>query len=417
MATTTISGNSSWRLLLRVAVGALLALVAALGLAIVLLNPPRQDVELLATFLFLSGLLSLSLGALAARFGWQLRLGGIRLKIVLAIAVGVLVALANVAVTAHLMFLSAHDLGLLSLLLIFAFSVSLAFGMYLAETLTGSIRELARGASQMADGKMSARVQVKGSDELADLATAFNSMAVQVEGAFQRQQELEQARKDLIAAVSHDLRTPLASLQAMVEAMADGVVNDPATVDRYLHTMKGEITRLGSLISDLFELSQLDAGVLSLQMEASSLQDLISDTLESLHAQAQRKGLSLSGEVDDELSPVMMDSARVQRVLYNLVQNALRHTPSDGTVVLEARDAGPMVQVSVVDSGEGISEVDLPRVFDRFYLGNPSRARELGGAGLGLAIARGLVEAHGGKIWVESALGHGARFSFTLPKA
>lgn len=402
---------------LPVAVAGLLALAAVLALAVILLNPPRRDIELLATFLSLSGLLSLAAGYLAARFGWRLRWGGLHLKIALTIGVGVLVALANVAVTAYLMFLSPHDLALLSLLLFFALLVSLSFGFFLAGALTSSLRELAGSASRMAEGDLTARASVPPGDEVGDLAEAFNTMAAQVEGAFRRQRELEQARKELIEAVSHDLRTPLASIQAMVEALNDGVVSDAATVQRYLHTMQGEITNLSALIGDLFELSQLDAGVLRLQIEASPIQDLISDTLESLQAQARRKGLSLSGEVDAELAPVLMDPSRVQRVLYNLVQNALRHTPSDGTVVLEARDAGTEVQVSVVDSGEGISAADLPRIFDRFYRGDPARSREQGAAGLGLAIARGLVEAHGGRIWAESAPGLGSRFSFTLPKA
>ena len=164
-------------------------------------------------------------------------------------------------------------------------------------------------------------------------------------------------------------------------------------------------------------MSQIDAGVIRLQVEASSIEDLLSDTVESLHAQAQRKGLRLSGAVAPALGPVLMDPARVQRVLYNLVQNAIRHTPADGTVVLEARDAGAEVQVSVADDGEGITEADLPRVFERFYRGDPARSRERGGAGLGLTIARGIVEAHGGRIWVEPLPVRGSRFSFTLPKA
>jgi signal transduction histidine kinase len=202
----------------------------------------------------------------------------------------------------------------------------------------------------------------------------------------------------------------------MVEALNDGVVTDPATVQRYLRTMQAEITSLSGLISDLFELSQLDSGVLRLQFETSSIQDLISDTLETLQPQAQRKGLRLAGEVASGLEPVLMDPMRVQRVLFNLVQNAIRHTPSDGTVLLEARDGGREIQVSVVDTGEGIQAEDLPLVFDQFYRGNRARSREDGGAGLGLAIARGLVEAHGGRIWVESSVGQGSRFTFTLPK-
>ena len=326
---------SSWRPLASIGVILLLALGSVILLAVLILDPPRQDLELLALFLAASGLTSVAVGYLGLRLGWRLRRGGLRLKVALAVAMGVVVALVNVAVTAYLMFLSPHDLALLSLLLLFALALSLAFGLVLSASLTSSLRTLALGASRMAEGDLAVRVEATDGDEVGDVARAFNAMADEVERAFQRQRELEQARRDLVGAVSHDLRTPLAALQAMVEALTDGVVSDPATVRRYLQTMRHEISSLSALIGDLFELSQLDAGVLRLQIEASPVQDLISDTLEGLRAQAERKGLSLTGEVDAALPPVLMDSAQVQRVLYNLVQNAIRHTPADGTVVLE----------------------------------------------------------------------------------
>lgn len=400
-----------------IVVAVLVALGAALGLAILLLNPPRDELLLLALFLGCSGVLSLAVGLLAARLGLRLRRGGLRLQIALAIGAGIGVALANVAVTAYLMFLSPHDLALLSLLLLFALLLSLTFGVVLSGRLTASLRALTAGARRMAAGELAVRIAAPEGDEAGELAHAFNHMAEQIEAAFRRQRELEAARRELIGAVSHDLRTPLASLQAMAEALSDGVVSDPATVQRYLQTMQGDIRSLSALISDLFELSQLDAGVLRLQREASPIQDLISDTLESLQVQAQRKGLRLNGSVAAELPPVLMDPARVQRVLYNLVQNAIRHTPADGSVLLQADDAGAEVRVSVVDTGEGIPESDLPHIFDRFYRGDPARSRDGGGAGLGLAIAHGLVEAHGGRLWAVSTPGRGSTFSFTLPKA
>ncbi len=396
---------------------ALLTLLVVLGLAVLLLDPPTRDIQLLTLFLCVSGVLSLVAGYVVTRLGWRLRRGGLRLKIALSMAVGIVVALANVAVTAYLMFFNSHDLALLSLLLLFALLLSLSFGFYVSGTLTSSIRVLSAGAARLAEGDLTVRVDVPEGDELGDLARAFNSMAEQLETAFRRQIELEQARKDLIASVSHDLRTPLTSAQAMVEALYDGIVGDPATVERYLRTMRGDIRHLSDLISDLFELSQLDAGVLRLQMEARPIQDLILNTVETLEVHAQQKGLSLHGDVQIDLGPVMLDSSRVQRVLYNLVQNAIRHTPADGTVQIEAHDTGTEVEVSVVDTGEGLRPEDVPHVFERFYRGDPARSRQQGGAGLGLTIARGLIEAHGGRIWVESTPGSGCKFSFTLPKA
>ena len=156
--------------------------------------------------------------------------------------------------------------------------------------------------------------------------------------------------------MSHDLRTPLASIRAMVESINDGIVDDPETVRRYLRSTQTDVENLSQLINDLFELSQMDAGALELHLESSSLQDLISDTMESMSAQAAVHKLTLGGEVDENLSPVVMDAQRVQRVLYNLVQNAIRHTPPDGTIYLRAQDAGSEVQVDVVDTGEGIPE-------------------------------------------------------------
>ena len=152
-------------------------------------------------------------------------------------------------------------------------------------------------------------------------------------------------------------------------------------------------------------------------VEPSSLRDLISDTLESMHVQAAEKNIKLSGWVDPSVDPVLMNSHKMQRVLYNLIQNAIRHTPSDGTIFVEARQAPQgEVQVDVIDTGEGIPESDVPRIFEQFYRGEKSRSRATGGAGLGLAIAQRIVQAHHGKIWVESRRGAGSRFSFTLPR-
>jgi signal transduction histidine kinase len=219
-----------------------------------------------------------------------------------------------------------------------------------------------------------------------------------------------------VAAVSHDLRTPLASIRAMVEAISDRVVTDRATVDRYLGTIGGEVERLSQLIDDLFELSQIDAGQLRLQVEDGSLHDLISDTLRSLSAQAERRGVDLVGRVDETLPPVRLDPARAQRVLDNLVGNALRHTAAGGRVELGALERGDEVEVTVRDSGEGIAPEDFDRVFEPFYRAERERSRSAG-AGLGLTIARGIVAAHGGRIWAESTLGAGTTFHFTLPRS
>ncbi len=400
------------------------ALLLFAPLAVVLLawvwlqEPPSALFEIARIFVFSEGL-SLALAYLAYRAILHLRIAGIQLKVALGYALSFGITALNITLISMLMFISPHDLNFLIVVLVFTGIVSLAFGYLLARSTTRAVAQLTRSAEEIARGDLSTRAQVGSGDEVERLATAFNRMAAQLEESFAKQKELEQARREIVAAVSHDLRTPLASLRAMIEAINDGVIGDEATIQRYLRSAQAQVQNLALLVDDLFELSQWDAGVLEWHVEPGSMRDLISDTLESMHVQAEEKNVKLSGWVDPAVDPVLMNSHKMQRVLYNLVQNAIRHTPADGTVFVEARqrENGTQVQVDVIDTGEGIEETDLPRVFDQFYRGEKSRSRETGGAGLGLAIARRIVEAHHGTIWVESRRGAGSRFSFTLPRA
>ena len=401
--------------------GPLFALVAAiLGVSLfswAVMGMPGSDLRDLILFLAASGLGSLLIGVALITAAPRLGFGGVRPRLLLAHFVVLAIAFANIVVTSVLMFISPHDLGLLGILLAFSAIVAVAFAAWTAEEVRRSVDGIAEAARQVAGGTLGIRIEPSGPDELVGLGHDFNRMAERLEEADRRRREMEEARRHLFGAISHDLRTPLASIRAMVEAINDGVVTDTETTQRYIHTVLGEVQRLNGLIDDLFELSRLDAGVLTLNIEPGSVHDLVSDTLEALQVQAHEKGLQLRGEVDDRLPPVLMDHARVQRVLFNLVQNAIRHTPPDGTIVLEAAEEPDAVRVDVVDSGEGIATADLPHIFERFYRGEKSRVRGQGGAGLGLAIARGLVEAHGGRVWAQSVPGEGARFSFVLPKA
>ncbi len=394
---------------------ALCALVTALTAAI--LNPTASDLAALVAYLTLSGGGSIALGLVAVRFGLPRWAMSLRVRLALISTMTALLALFNVAVTAALMFLSPHDLGLLAGLLGFSVGISVFVAFTLSEPTARSIRGLAIAAERISEGDLETRAPVQSRDEVGELAEAFNAMAGKLQAGMAREREMEEARRELISAVSHDLRTPLSSIRAMIESMYDGVVSDPETVRRYLATSMSEIDRLSRLVDDLFELSQIAAGSLKLHMETALLQDLISDTLESMSAQAITHKLRLEGVVDEELPPVRMDTQRVQRVIYNLVQNAIRHTPPDGSIHIRARDAGAEVRVEVEDTGEGIPGGDVDRVFERSYRVDASRSRESGGAGLGLSIAKGIVEAHGGRIWVESALHRGSAFTFTLPKA
>jgi signal transduction histidine kinase len=312
------------------------------------------------------------------------------------------------------MFVNTHDLLLATVLLFFAGGIAMVFGYFFSSVLTDRIQVLDQAARAIAVGDLEVRVPVEGRDEMALLADTFNRMAAGLQAAEKKKAELETLRRDLIAWAGHDLQTPLASIRAVVEALADGVVEDSEMQQRYLRTARKDILSLTALIDDLFQMSQLDAGGLPLDLEYNSLSDLISDTLEEFSHLAENRAVSLRGSVSTGVDPVYMDARRIGRVLANLVGNALRHTPSGGAVQVQALRMEDGVMVEVTDTGEGIRPEDLPYIFERFYRGEKSRSRTTGGAGLGLAIARGIVEAHGGYIDVES-LPESTRFYFTLP--
>ena len=297
---------------------------------------------------------------------------------------------------------------------VFLGSIRVTFAF--SRTTARSMREVVDAVRRLNSGNLDIKVPVLSHDEIGELATALNDMTERLDVSFTRERELERARSELVRAVSHDLITPLASIRAMVESMNDGVVTDSETVKRYLRATQSEVENLSQLINDLFELSQIDTGVLELHMERSSLQDIISDTMESMSAQAAGGKLTLKGTVEEEMSPVVMDAQRVQRILYNLVQNAIRHTPADGTIHIRASDIGVEVRVNIEDTGEGIAEQELAFLFQRPVPAERPGSPTSKGNWLGLSIAKGIVEAHGGRIWVESVLGEGSVFSFTLPK-
>jgi signal transduction histidine kinase len=400
----------------------LLAILVALASAERLIGAPRGDVEQLALFLSVSGIASLVVGAAAVRWTSH-RVGSLRSRLTIAFGAGLLVAVANVLTTSALMFLSPHDLSLLFLLLAFSAVISLTFAVTIAGSLTEDLEVLAGTVARLARGELGARVRPLGHDEVARLGEAFDDMAQRLEAAFERQRTLEAGRRDLIAAVSHDLRTPLATTQAMVEALTDGVVSEPSEVRRYLDLMRREIQHLSRLIDDLFELSQIESGTLELALGKVDMYALASEALAAYEAQAHERGVTLECRVPAALPHVLADGARLQRVLRNLVDNALRFTPSGGQIEVVAQLVDATVVLGVSDTGPGINPTERERIFERFYRGERSRSRgeeppeRAAGAGLGLAIARGLVEAHRGRIWTEPARLGGAAFCFSVPVA
>jgi len=398
-------------------IGILAALALTLALTALIMRPPRNELTNLGAILALTALGSGALGFLVHRLGWWRRPPTLKLSLSLGYLLAALLTILNVWVGAQLMFISEHDLALAGMLLLFASGISVSFGYLISSGLVQALGDILQASERLSEGDLTARVPAGGSDEVARLGASFNQMASRLEAAAQEARRMEAARRDFVAGASHDLRTPLASLQAMIEALAEGVVDDPETVQRYLRQSQAEILRLRGLTDDLFQLAQLDAGHFAMQYEPASLSDLVSDSLGSLSPRAAAKGLTVSGWVDPQVGLVWMAPLQVGRILHNLLDNALAHTPEGGTIAVRAAPEGGSVLISVQDSGEGISAEDLPRVFERFYRGEQSRSRSAGGTGLGLAIAKGLVEAHGGEIWVDSRPGNGACFRFSLPLA
>ncbi|HEY6690857.1 MAG TPA: histidine kinase dimerization/phospho-acceptor domain-containing protein, partial [Rubrobacter sp.] len=339
---------------LRTAGVALLFLAGSLALAIFaasLLGVPSADLPAVAVLLAGAGGGGSLLALLLIRPAVLGRLGGVRAQLVGAGLVCSLLLLGMMLAGARAMFISGHDLSLLLTMLTFAAALSVGFALLYAMPLSSRIQRVRAGTERIAGGQLGSEVRVDGHDEVAGLANDFNRMARALEQAAEREREMEQARRDLVAAVSHDLRTPLASTRALIEALADGVAADPQTERRYLTSASRELEHLSRLVDDLFELARIDAGLLQLTLEEASLHDLISDTISSFQPQAEQKGVRLAGEVVGDVDPVLANPPRLQRVLHNLVSNALRHTPADGTVTLRATREGEEAHVEVSDTG------------------------------------------------------------------
>jgi len=267
------------------------------------------------------------------------------------------------------------------------------------------VRALIQGIRRVAQGDLSFRVSPSGPHEVAELARAFNRMAEDLE-------RMERQRRALMADIAHELRTPLTNLQGYLEALQDGVLEPtPET----LQTLHGQVLQLGRLVEDLRLLASAEAGALRLERTPTPPLEVLRQAVSAHRPRADARGVALDLDAPPDLPPVRMDPYRIGQVLNNLLENALRHTPEGGRVVVSARQEDSTLRVAVEDTGPGIPPEHLPHIFERFYRVDPSRSRETGGAGLGLAIARTLVGAHGGRIWAENRPEGGARFVFTLP--
>jgi signal transduction histidine kinase len=390
-----------------------MALGVALLWMVIDLHAPANHLAQLALWLGISGTGSLAIGAVAFGLVDVAHIGSARLKFAIPSVLAAFVVGLNTLVAARMMFISVADAQMLIAFLIFGVCVALVMSSSVVATLAQALRHVTQGAQRLAEGEYSVRLDETGGSiaECDQLAQSFNHMATNVQLAFAQRDAAEANRRQVIAAISHDVRTPLTVMRAMLEAIDDGVVTEPEIIHRYHRAIRGEIQHLNLLVDDLFEVSRIEAGAVQLHRDPLNIADLVSDLLAASHEQAERHQIALSGYVAPDVPVVWADARQMYRVLTNLVQNSLRHTAAGGQIVLSVTCTAQQVIMRVVDTGEGISATDLPSIFEPAYRGEASRKRERddavltpGGTGLGLAIARGLVEAHGGAIQAISPL-------------
>ena len=331
----------------------------------------------------------------------------VRLQLIGLTFLAVALPLGAVLASGWVMFHMHDDVKILAVSAASALSAVIG-ALLVAHWIVKPIDELRVASRKLAGGELSARApQLERPTELQELAASFNDMATNIEDVFD-------ARRQLVAWASHDLRTPIAAVQAMLEAVEDGL----ATPDEYLPAVAEQIRGLSLLIDDLFELACIDAGALTLQLQQVQPRHVVDTCLRAVNAQARARNVRLEATVDQATPTIAAAPEKVERVLMNLLTNALRHTPNDGTVAVIVGPSERGIDISVEDTGPGLTGTNTRNVFDRFWKADDARTRSDGdGAGLGLAIARGLVEAHGGTIWAEMRPGGGARFVFALPVA
>jgi signal transduction histidine kinase len=354
-----------------------------------------------------------SVGLVAAGVLRVWRAPSLRATLAVTTTAAVLAVVAGVVASAQAMFLSPHDLDVVLVVCLVAGVVAAGFGVLVARRVVGESRDVRAAAGALADEhRDGSRRATPRTAELADILRELDATRDRLDRARERERALETSRRELVAWVSHDLRTPLAGLRAMAEALEDGVVDD---TDRYLKQMRVEVDRLSGMVDDLFELSRLHSGTVRTSEDPVALHDLVSDALAGAEPLAVASGVRLTGDASPRLT-VAGDSRELGRALANLVVNAVRHTPPEGAVhVAAAADGDGRALLAVQDACGGIAEDDLPKVFDVAWRGTHARTPGPdGGAGLGLAIVRGIVEAHGGTADVAN-VAEGCRFEVHLP--
>ena len=372
-----------------------------------------SDLEYIALWTFVAALVISVIGILLLR---PLSAHSMSLMITVVVVASVLASTAGVGVIAYRMMATPGDRNVMLTLTPIGALAGFAVALVVARRLVKASRAISASVQGVGESGVYIPPQQQLPAELAELSEALTVAYERLAQARSRERALEASRRELVAWVSHDLRTPLAGLRAMAEALEDQVVVDPREVSQYHTQIRREVDRLTLMIDDLFELSRIHAGALRLSRRMVGLEDLVAEVVASAEPVARSKGVRLTGAAVRGM-PVFIDTAEMGRALRNLVTNAIRHTPSDGVVDVLAEMQGGMACVSVSDACGGIPPEDLPRVFDVAFRGESARTPgPQEGAGLGLSIARGIVEAHSGQIAVRNA-GSGCQFLVRLPLA
>ncbi|HWV85634.1 MAG TPA: HAMP domain-containing sensor histidine kinase [Capillimicrobium sp.] len=342
------------------------------------------------------------------------RLGGLRRQLLAAGALIVVQLLAGVLAFAAFMLVSAHDVLFVVMVAVYAALLGAWAGWALADGALRDVGAVRAGLAAIGDGRRDLAIETAASDELGQLARDVERVGARLGAEEQARDAAERARRDLLAAVSHDLRTPITSIQLLAEAIDDEVVDAP-TRREYGARIAVHARALSALIDDLFELSRLEAGDVRFALEHLPVAELVAGAVDEMREQALARGVDVRVEVPADGALARANPERIQRVLRNLLQNAIRHTPADGSIVVRAEPLGERVEIEVADTGSGIPPDERERVFVAFAQGAADASRS-DGAGLGLSIARAIVEAHGGRIWLADAPA-GTRVRFSLPSA
>jgi signal transduction histidine kinase len=397
---------SLWRLL------AAAATIAALTVSLIVLGGAH-------TLVVLGVLVALALITYAGS-EWVIRSrrrgAAAAISVQLGIAIGLVVGplLVALLVLGLTMFVSGKDAALVGVIVALSGVLGIGASARISRGLSADVAAIRDGLVRVGDGDRVVQISASSAAELGELASQASAMIARLAREEAARESSEEARRQLIAHASHDLRTPVTSLRLLAAAIDDEVVDGPLRRD-YVHRMLTHIEVLSALIDDLFELSRIQAGDISWSLVQIGVAELVDETVAAMRVQAEAKGVAVETDLPERLAPIRGNPEKLQRVLFNLIQNAIRHSPADGTVVVRAEGGAGAVEVEVQDGGTGIPVADRELIFDAFYRGGEDASRSSEGAGLGLAVARAIVDAHGGEIWLaEAATGTRVRFSVPI---